>query len=876
MIVKSEIQTAIILCVVLCFSHYAKGNVIQQNLTQQQSSNNHAIIKNLLKHINFALDDYYQLDDSSNETILPVLLNDEGVKPLKILSVKSLETNIQVYNLHDHIWFKPLSTFSGAAVFSYIVEDALGNIATANVVVSMYNSKAPTIKETADIEIISDAYFSKVNKKVPSSIDNFGDNLMLKSINHPLFFRQGLHTIFWRSCDSKNRCSINPQRYNIIPSEGHSTLVNDSMRIFNAMIGQVGVGATLVQQSKIQTQFQLDQGPIFIVPFFSDSSTKAMLSLSWQVKPDLPLMLLPNGQLQIDTSNASIGRYEITLSVADKKTYLYFNLAPPLNALSEHIDHDGDGIDSQKEGRGDNNLNGLQNYLDVSLDCFTLPLRPAKAFFQLMVEQSSCLFRGPLLGIEQSGFALVDSLEAITIDSIKEAEKPYIHFTVTAMPLAGEVMVSVPLLEPLSQNAQVRFLNGSKIWSVLADDMLSSSLGFYGVCPSLSSSEWQPGIVKGALCLRIKLIDGSNLDLDQTANQKLDFLGWIKTEINKALTLSTIEESVIYGQTLPKKVKPLEGNKKLSIIHAFAEWGQVDIAADNQTINYSLPLNTFLADTLYFVVEDELAEVALIHRPISVDPDIPLAAVLDIDLVQNTLIDRPEIAIKTGRISAVWLVIILLIGMIRRFPMIILLPLFFVKTVHAEHKNWLLGATVAVHNIYDYQAQKKFESRLNHQGIDFNLNQYQKNRVGYEALISIVTQPYYFALGYQLMPMYRLEIEDNELVYPQIKQKIARSLRFHLSGFSLLAGYSVPFFKQFSSAFDLGLYFSPKQRLKAFAENEGAFNFYSEDSFGYQISVKTAYYWHPQLAIAINSKQLYMNRAWSFHVGLSMSYYFSF
>ena len=107
-----EIQRVIILFLGLCFSHYAKGNDIQQNLTQKQSSKNHALIKNLLKHINFALDDYYQLDDSTNETILPVLFNDEGVKPLNILSVKSLEANIQVYNLNDHIWFKPFKLFA--------------------------------------------------------------------------------------------------------------------------------------------------------------------------------------------------------------------------------------------------------------------------------------------------------------------------------------------------------------------------------------------------------------------------------------------------------------------------------------------------------------------------------------------------------------------------------------------------------------------------------------------------------------------------------------------------------------------------------------------------------------------------------------------
>ncbi|MBA54801.1 MAG: hypothetical protein CMK89_10140 [Pseudomonadales bacterium] len=256
-----------------------------------------------------------------------------------------------------------------------------------------------------------------------------------------------------------------------------------------------------------------------------------------------------NSTFVLDPAALNPGVYRVQLSVTDGNGAIdtartTFQVVAALPALSNLDDSDGDGVDDQTEGAGDEDDDGIPDYLDNLTARNLLPEVASETAKFLMECDPGVRCRLGEFALQNSsgGTSLddaeLDSIPGLSSDGDYQFSGGVFDFEVHELPAPGDsVRIVVPQTAAIPANAVYRkYVNGQwRNFSENAFNQLHSASGSLGYCPPPGDSAWTPGLVEGYYCVQLTIQDGGPNDADGVVNGSIEDPGGV------ASLLSTID-----------------------------------------------------------------------------------------------------------------------------------------------------------------------------------------------------------------------------------------------------------------------------------------------------------------------------------------------
>ncbi len=256
--------------------------------------------------------------------------------------------------------------------------------------------------------------------------------------------------------------------------------------------------------------------------------------------------------LTIDPTSLAPGNYNISLSITSiaLSTTIRADTSisvPTLNLLPKDTDGDGINDDDASEGFGDDNNNGIPNYLDHN--GYT---DPTQLQTSITGNNTSATIIKSSTGAIQVGSIAANKFNSavesqnfytngignghgpnietsdLTVDSnvINSCIGGCFDFTVDNLTSGEVVNVTIPLSSPIPANAVYRkSVNGNwKGFKIDAINKVSSSAAISSsptTCPTPGSPTYTVGLTEGDFCIQLTMNDGGPNDADTSANGKL-------------------------------------------------------------------------------------------------------------------------------------------------------------------------------------------------------------------------------------------------------------------------------------------------------------------------------------------------------------------
>ena len=231
--------------------------------------------------------------------------------------------------------------------------------------------------------------------------------------------------------------------------------------------------------------------------------------------------------LSFDPSTMDTGVVDISVDVSDgvntTMSHLSINVIESMPVLSSSVDSDGDGISDLDEGMGDDDRDGVPNYLDA-------------------ISQSNVMTNNVSVAESEPGTSIMLGSVALgTGDydiSVSEAEAgasdttdvgfDYVElsdFVISGAEPGHSYKVVIPLSTPTTETSTYRkYIDETLGWQMFVEDaanMIMSAKSASGVCPAAGSSAYGPGWYIGDDCLQLMIEDGGPNDADGIANGML-------------------------------------------------------------------------------------------------------------------------------------------------------------------------------------------------------------------------------------------------------------------------------------------------------------------------------------------------------------------
>ena len=233
---------------------------------------------------------------------------------------------------------------------------------------------------------------------------------------------------------------------------------------------------------------------------------------------------------ELNPEAVSAGYYRLSTTVSSNEheinQSLWVDIVDRAPVLETSADSDGDGINDEQEGYGDDNNNGIPNYLDgLSADHLIQQLSAQAQNYPLQAQPGLSLTLGDLAfranqhqakinltELSQQTQQLIDNNLVYPAD-ITDVE---IHNTITG----ASVKLVIPQTKPLDTDSQYHVLSTSGQHHFIEDELnsLASTLGQAGICPPAGSSTYSLGLQPGHFCVQITVQDGGPNDRDGQNN----------------------------------------------------------------------------------------------------------------------------------------------------------------------------------------------------------------------------------------------------------------------------------------------------------------------------------------------------------------------
>ena len=342
----------------------------------------------------------------------------------------------------------------------------------------------------------------------------------------------------------------------------------------------------------------------------------------WQFIEGVEDLDATDNTFSINPADLIPGQYSVTVTVSDDglpsksvENTVYFEIIDELPVLTSD-DSDGDLIPDNLEGLGDDDGDGIANYLDDS-DA-AVNVLPSK-----VSEQNKYLMEGPAgahlrkgsfaAGNEQGGGVLseLDVDLQLVPDSEAQSVGVIFDFVMYGLPAVGaSYSIVLPQQEAIPFEALYRkYVNGTWVDFVVNErNGLYSAAGEAGYCPPPESDSWQAGLTEGDWCVQLSIEDGGPNDDDGLANGTIVDPGGIAVALsNNSFPVVVNDSGVTFaGAALTVNILGNDTDADedtLVISSATANIGASTIG-ENGELTYTPPENFIGTDEIIYSITD--------------------------------------------------------------------------------------------------------------------------------------------------------------------------------------------------------------------------------------------------------------------------------
>nr|AHX39775.1 hypothetical protein [Pseudoalteromonas luteoviolacea] len=380
---------------------------------------------------------------------------------------------------------------------------------------------------------------------------------------------------------------------------------------------------TAQQQDEVRSIMVTEHGLITITADVMDQNSADTHTIVWQTQTGLSNESNDPTQFSVNASTLSDGVYQVSATATDNDGLsdtqtVIFKVVSAQPTLDANTDTDGDLISDAQEGYGDDDADGIPNYLDpIDAQCNVLPSSGNNWESGLIeVEAGVCMSLGSLSLGSNKNAALLNVDEAvqtglISADEGMENRGGIFDFVVDVPRGVDSVSIVLPQQAATPANAQYRKYLPNQGWvtfSAQNGNALHSALGQQGYCPSMNDSSWQEGLVEGAWCVKLTLVDGGEYDADGLKNGKIVDPGGVSvTQTDNRAPVAvddTLEATFNQSVTLQVLANDTDAdNDTLYIVNATARHGAVSINADS-SLQYQSAIDFIGVDTVEYTLSD--------------------------------------------------------------------------------------------------------------------------------------------------------------------------------------------------------------------------------------------------------------------------------
>jgi plastocyanin len=380
------------------------------------------------------------------------------------------------------------------------------------------------------------------------------------------------------------------------------------------------VNYSVTQDNEQRLLIENNAGQVVIQTQVSDSNTLDTHQYQW-LDSDSELVDVDNDETTytFETTGLKDGIQTLNLVVTDNgdtplstTANIYLVITEVLVVLTD-VDSDGDLIPDNEEGLGDDDFDGIPNYLDVPSACNVMPQQVVESqVFLVEGESGVCLRKGATVANNKSG-----GLE-LAPDEVQNDEDTLnvggiFDFIAYGLSEAGQSYnLVLPQRLPIPANALYRKLtpvNGWVDFVVDVNNQFASSQGSFGFCPPPGDASWTIGLNEGHWCVQLTIEDGGPNDDDGLANGSIDDPGGVAVLISTNHFPVAEAETTSTAQNTPITIDVLlndsdEDNDTLTIDSASADFGVVYIDSNIQQLIYTPAISFIGAATINYGVSD--------------------------------------------------------------------------------------------------------------------------------------------------------------------------------------------------------------------------------------------------------------------------------
>ncbi|USD39152.1 Ig-like domain-containing protein [Ferrimonas sp. SCSIO 43195] len=393
------------------------------------------------------------------------------------------------------------------------------------------------------------------------------------------------------------------------------------------------------QSSEMRIVLAQDQGEVQLMAQASDPNPGDSLTLDWHHDyPELVDTDYQDHTLSFDPAMLAPGSYRIEASASDGEwtveQSLTLTVVETLANLGEE-DSDGDLLPDNLEGYGDDDNDGIANYLDALDDCNLQPEQvQQQAQYLFEGEAGICLRSGDMAlgGIRNS--AWLDEQDPLPADDQHRLHGGTFDFIAVGLPQLGQAYrLVLPQREAIPANAVYRKYRESQGWYDFVEDQnnqVHSAQGEPGYCPPPGSALWQPGLNEGSWCVQLTLTDGGPNDADGVANHRISDPGGVAVPQSSNLAPQLTDDAQTMIANTRLLLTPLANDSDpdgdtLVVMAAQATHGQLTLHPDG-TLTYQPPADFLGEDRIGYSVSDGMGETATAQIVVTVVAnDAPLA-----------------------------------------------------------------------------------------------------------------------------------------------------------------------------------------------------------------------------------------------------------
>ncbi|KAF7771211.1 hypothetical protein PCIT_a4271 [Pseudoalteromonas citrea] len=369
------------------------------------------------------------------------------------------------------------------------------------------------------------------------------------------------------------------------------------------------INTSVEQSGEKRLTLTADQALVTVSAQASDANPTDVVTLTWQSDPELVNQSTTTDQFVFSPAGLLAGIYKLTVLAADNASPslstqqdLYLEIIPELVALGK-TDTDGDLIPDDQEGYIDSDGDGIPDFQDAISDCNVMQEQASESQ-QFLVEGDPgvCLRKGAtVLQNSTGGVQLLES--ELPQDDAATNIGGLFDFIATGLPQAGDTYsLVIPQRNPIPANGVYRKLKEGQ-WvdfDTSGNDAVLSAQGEPGFCPPPGSSIWQNGLMEGAWCVQLQIVDGGPNDDDGMANRTVIDPGGIAIPMtDNTLPVATSDEVTISaGQEVVIDVLANDTDSDgdtLEITGATVDFGVVTVS-DNKLVY--LPPNNLIGTAL--------------------------------------------------------------------------------------------------------------------------------------------------------------------------------------------------------------------------------------------------------------------------------------